>query len=141
MVIDDSDSKVAEVIDVLNCQGHEVVREYYRNPAMYKIVKGKEPIDGIFLDMNFALMEGCPIEKDLGLDYVLEEMKRIEIDIPVCVFSSNEYEEDKFKEFENVVQYIQYDAFVYIRKKIESAVEKFKEYNENKRRSEKDEET
>ena len=108
LIIDDSEYKIQKVQEVLVYRKSKdvelIVANSYNSGMRKLILEGN--FDGLILDMGFPHFDGEHIKYDetkLGL-FVLREMKRKKVDIPVIVYSSDRYEE--VFQYPNVKDYI-----------------------------------
>ncbi len=95
VVVDDDAEKINSLLSSL----HKKKIEYYQlsalNPAMKFIEKESSRIDGIILDMGLPRFEKGTIDPYAGIE-LLEELKRLNINIPTLINSSTPIDKEKY---------------------------------------------
>lgn len=88
LIVDDMpDTKCMGLIR--KCVNREIEVEIKKavNPALMRITRGKEKIDGIILDMGLPLCDEEPVLNTNEGESILRELQRIKCNIPVLIFS------------------------------------------------------
>lgn len=101
LIVDDDDFKAQCVCEHLG-KTHEIIRAKSYGSALNIMMD--QHIDAVILDMGFPLWdeEWDSLKSDQGI-HVLEEMERMELNIPVLVFSGNSHD---VSAFQNVKGYV-----------------------------------
>jgi DNA-binding NarL/FixJ family response regulator len=101
LIIEDDLYKAQKVMGCL--KGHEFECEISCNTGLRNLFEKSSEYDGVILDMGLPTFdEGDCYESDNGL-WVLSEMQREKIEIPVLIHSGNQYD---VSDFNNVFGYI-----------------------------------
>lgn len=91
LIVDDHpEYKCREILEVCENREIEVVVKKTRNAGLWEIVYSGNKYDGIILDMGLPIFEDeMNIGERVG-DEVLAELRRIDYNIPVLIFSETE---------------------------------------------------
>lgn len=120
-IVDDNKRKreeikkyITECFLRLNIKTKPCFEEFsYRNEYLIYLRKNKEMKleDLLILDWNFPIYEDSFPKKGTGL-FILNELNRLDLKIPVIICSSEEVESND-EDFTNVIGSIKEDSFIY----------------------------
>lgn len=91
LIVDDhAETKCRGIIEECNKRGIEVEIKKAINPALYRICREQQDIDGIVLDMGLGTYEDSYLLEVRGGDRVLRELLRKKCKIQVLIFSTTD---------------------------------------------------
>lgn len=98
VLVEDNTEKANSIITTLEREGVEYYQLSALNPALKFITKEFKKIDGIILDLGLPRFENGRVENIYSGLEIIEELKSLEINIPILINSSTLIDIDE-KEF------------------------------------------